>query len=239
MFTQTSFNFPFIDNYLDEDFLISKENSKAFAFISNYHNSHKANLKNIELPRIFVIYGKESSGKTHLSHIWRRKISGEFLFIENLQDFEIANHIEKNKAYIIENIDEIKNEIALFHIFNIILEKNCFLMLTSNINLNLIKFNLADLSSRLKNIFTIEIKDPDIDLIKMLLTKYFAAKQLLIEDKVMNFLANNIDRNYKKIAEISKLLEFYCFEEKRKITIPFIDMVLQKQKINNFLEKSA
>jgi len=219
---QSSFNFPFIDHYLDDDFLVSEENSKAFNFISNYDKNNDI------LPKIFAIYGKKHCGKAHLAHIWQRKMSAEFLDLEKLEDFEIASHIEKNQAYIVENIGQITNQIALFHIFNIVAEKNCYLMLTSHINLGQIKYNFADLSSRLKNIFTIEIKDPEIDFIKMLLIKQFSAKQLMIEDKVIDYLAKNIDRNYEAVMQISKLLEFYCFEEKRKITIPFVSNVLEK-----------
>ena len=221
---QTSFDFPFLDHYLSSDFLVSAENSTAYNFISNY------NLQNQNLPRIFALWGKNSCGKTHLAHIWQRRMAAEFLRIEEIEDCEIANFISSNQCYIVEDVENIQNQIVLFHLFNIIIEKNCCLMLTSNVALNRIEYDFADLASRLKNVFAIEIKDPEIDFIKMLLVKQFAIKQLLVEDKVIDFLAKNIDRNYQRIMEIVRLLEFYCFEEKRKITIPFITEILGKLK---------
>lgn len=217
--SQTSFNFPFLDRYLDDDFVCCKENKTAFDFINNY------DVKISNIPNIFAIYGKKNSGKNHLAHIWQRKMQADFLEPDQLQDPEIAGHIKKNQFYIIRNIENVKNQIALFHIFNIINERNCYLMLTSNINLNQIRYGFADIESRFKNIFTIEIKDPDIDLIKMLLIKQFAMRQLNVENKVIDYIAKNIDRNYDEIVKISKLLEFYCFEKKKNITIPFINEI--------------
>ena len=224
---QTSFDFPFSNQYLDEEFLLSESNIKAFNFILNY------NLNDKNLPKIFAIYGKKNSGKTHLSYIWQRKVNAEFLNIDDLKDYEIANNIEENNSYIIENIEKIKNQTVLFHIFNIIVEKNCNLMLTSSLDLKQIQYDFADLESRLKNIVSIKIKEPDTDFVKMLLIKQFANKQLFVEDQVIDYLAKNIDRDYEKIMQIAKLLEFYCFEEKRKITIPFVSDVLEKNKGNN------
>lgn len=220
--SQISFDFEPQNFYLEKDFLLSKENLSAFNFIVNY-NSQK-----LDLPRIFSIFGKKFCGKTYLAKIWQRKLDAEFLDLKNIKNFEIIDYLEPNKAYIIEDIDEITNHNALFHIFNVASEKNCYLMLTSNCSLQNIDYNFSDLSSRLKNVYDIKINDPELEFIKMLLIKHFANMQLKIEDKVVDYLAKNLDRSYEKIMQISKLLQFYCFEEKRKITIPFSAKILKR-----------
>lgn len=217
---QASFNFPILDNYLDDDFLVCDENSKAFDFICNFDQ------ENPNLPKIFAIFGKKCCGKTHLSHIWRRKTDAEFLNIDDFDNVRISNQIEKNQSYIIKNLEEIKNHRALFHVFNTISEKNCNLMITANRSLDQIPYQFVDIASRITNIFTIQIKNPELDLVKVLLIKQFSTRQLLVEDKVIDYLTKNIDRNYEKIVQISKLLEFYCFERKKKITIPFVSEIL-------------
>lgn len=218
---QSSFNFPFLDHYLDDDFLVAPENSKAFEFISNY------NLENKDLPKIFAICGKRFCGKTHLAYIWQRKMKAEFLKIDDLEDCEAAGKIEENGSYIIENIEEISNQTVLFHIFNIAAEKNCNLMLTSTKPISQIEYDFADLSSRLKNVFTINIDDPDVEFIQMLLIKQFALRQLRIEDRVIDYVTKNIDRSYEAVVQISRLLEFYCFEQKKTITVPFVGEILK------------
>lgn len=219
---QSSFDFPFLDRYLDCDFIASKENERAFNFIQNY------DIKNHNLPKIFAIYGEHSCGKTHLAHIWQRKMNGSFLSVNNLQEGEIVSQIESNKSYIIEDIESVKNQIIMFDIFNIILEKNCSLLLTSNKNPELIKYNLADLASRIRNVFAIEIQRPESEFIKILLIKKLADKQLKIDDKIIDFLAKNLDRSYLKIEQFIKLVEFYSFERKEKITQKFVKELLQQ-----------
>ena len=110
-------------------------------------------------------------------------------------------------------------------------------MLTSNVSLSKIQYQFKDLESRLKNIFTIEIKDPDTELVKMLLVKQFSMRQLSVESRVIDYIAKNIDRNYDEIVKVSRLLEFYCFEKKKNITIPFVSEIglkkdMKQKKIN-------
>ena len=147
--------------------------------------------------------------------------------INNLQNTDLSGFISENQAYIIENIDEIKNQKNLFHLFNFIVEKNCYLLITSCLPTPMINYQFADLASRLKNIFTLKIENPEIDLIKMILIKNFSLRQLMIEAQVIDYIAKNIERSYLAIFEITKLLEFQCFEKKRTITIPLVSEVLR------------
>ena len=79
---QTSFDFPLLDNYLDDDFLIFAENSKAFKFVSEFDKNNQ------NLPKIFAIFGDRASGKTHLAYIWQRKMGAEFLRIDNFDNIK-------------------------------------------------------------------------------------------------------------------------------------------------------
>ena len=218
---QLSFNFPFQDKYLLEDFIVSNCNQVAFEFIKNYR------LDNENLPRIFAIIAPELAGKTYLANIWQKELSAEFLNLKDLEDINLVKFIQPKKCYIIEDIDEIKNQELLLEIFNIIQEKHSFLMLTSSVNLNRLGLKIKDLNSRLKNVFELKIIKPDDDFIKMLLIKNFAVKQLKVGDKVVNFLAKNLHRSFGVIFDIVKLLEFYSLEEKRRITILLAKEVLK------------
>src|SRR5690606_32595011 len=158
--------------------------------------------------------GSKGSGKTHLAHIWQKETKGEFLNIAKLQDIGFVNYIQPNQHYIIENIDQIEEQLALFHIFNAISEKAAYLLLTSRIALNQINYHFLDLASRLNNVFSIQIKEPDFALIRALLIKNFSARQLKVEGQVIDYIAKNIDRRFEDICNIVKMLKFYCFEEK-------------------------
>jgi chromosomal replication initiation ATPase DnaA len=143
-----------------------------------------------------------------------------------LENNNPPDYIKAKNFYIIEDIDKISAQKILLHIYNLINEQGAYLLLTSTVELNNIKYQTADLASRLKNIFSVHIKEPEINLIKMLLMKNFSAKQLAVEENVIDYLAANIERSFVAISQITKMLEFYCFEEKRKITIPLASRVI-------------
>jgi chromosomal replication initiation ATPase DnaA len=221
---QLSFDFPSQKTYGPDDFIVSKANCSAFNFVSNY------NIKNDRLPRIFCIIAPKMAGKTYLSYIWQKKFSAQFLNLKELAEANLMNKIKSDKFYIIEDVNEVKNYKLLLEIINLISEKSAHLMITSNKNLKDINCDIKDLNSRLRNIFEIEIKNPDDDLIKMLLIKNFSEKQIAVNNSIIDFLLKIIPRNFSAIFNTVKLLEFYSLERKRAITIPLIKEVLGQPK---------
>ena len=217
---QLSFDFPFQDRYLSEDFIVSSCNQEAFDFVINYSPDDP------NVPNIFAIRADQFSGKTYLAHIWSRRFEAEFLELSDLKNVNPAKLIEANNFYIIENIDEVKNQELLLQIFNLAQEKLAFLLITSNVDLKQIGCEIKDLNSRLKNVVTLTIDNPDDLMIEMLLTKNFFIKQLQVEKKVINFLVKNINRSFASIHNTIKLLEFFSLERKRNITIALAKKVL-------------
>jgi len=178
---QLSFDFPFQDKYHLEDFIVSSCNQSTFDFIKNY------NLDDKNLPKVFAIIAPKLAGKTYLANIWQKKLSAEFLNLGYLEDINLVKLIQPSKCYIIEDIDRIKNQELLLAIFNVIQEKHSALLLTSSTALKSLGLKIKDLNSRLKNIFALEIIKPDDDLIKMLLIKNFAIKQLKVNNRLLIF----------------------------------------------------
>lgn len=219
---QLSFEFPTLEKYFLGDFIVSSANKLAFEFIVNYSP------ENPKLPKIFAIFAPNLSGKTYLAHIWQKKFSAEFLDLSKLKNTNLVKLIKNDGFYIIEDIENVKNQKILLEIFNLITEKGAHLMLTSARDIKKIDYSIKDLHSRLKNVFEIEIKSPDDDLIKMLLIKNFAAKQLKVSDTALDFLIKNLHRNFVEIFNVVKLLEFYSLEKKRNITIPLIKEILKQ-----------
>ncbi len=218
---QLTFNFPFLDKYLIEDFIVSSCNQTAFDFIKKYH------LKDKNLPKIFAILAPKLGGKTYLAKIWQRKFAAEFLCLEELENVNLFELIKPKKFYIIEDISENNNPELLLQIFNLIQEKSASLLLTSDSVLGYDTSNIKDLDSRLRNVFSLEISSPDDALIRMLLSKNFAVKQLKVETKVIDFLVKNLGRSFADISNISKLLEFYSLERKCNINIALVREIIK------------
>ena len=64
----------------------------------------------------------------------------------------------------------------------------------------------------------------------MLLTKNFSTKQLKVEDKVIDFLTQNLNRDFASVFDMTRLLEFYSLEKNRNITIPLTKEILSLPK---------
>jgi chromosomal replication initiation ATPase DnaA len=222
---QLSFDFPFQEKYLPEDFVVSTCNQIAFNFINNY------DLQNNNLPKIFSLKAPKFAGKSYLANILKKKFSAEILNLKELENANLIKLIKAKRFYIIENVEKVQNQELLLQVFNLIQEKMAFLMITSTSDLGLIGTKIKDLNSRLKNVCQIEISKPDDNLIKMLLLKNFSAKQLKVEKKVIDFLTQNLNRDFASIFDAVRLLEFYSFEKKRKITIPLIKEVILDKKV--------
>ena len=200
------------------DFITSKCNLKPWNFINNYCP------KNGNLPKIFAVIGKKMSGKTHLAQIWKEKFSGQFLEISNLKRANLLEIVTEKQFYIIENVDSLnlEEERILLQIFNLCLQKSAHLLLTSAKSLEEISLSTKDLSSRLRNVFHVDIMPITPDFSEMLLVKIFAEKQLRVSAQTTKFLAKNIITRYQDLFAAAKLLEFNSLEKRRAITIGLV-----------------
>jgi chromosomal replication initiation ATPase DnaA len=222
--------------YLKEDFILSAENKTAFEFLEKFFKQKikhsETNLKKdcfLSLISIALLSGEEHCGKTHLLHIFYNKYPNLVNFIneQELIGVNLNNFFQKNHFYILENIEKIKDPELLLHIINCVLENSSFLILSSNFKVSELNFEIKDLNSRIKNIFNISIKSPELDLIKILLIKNFAKKQLAIDNKIIEFIKNNLDKSYQAIFNIVKIIEFHCQENRQHLTLSLVDRWLK------------
>lgn len=136
--------------------------------------------------------------------------------IAEISDQNLSSFFSENKFYILENINEIADEKLLFHLVNAAAESKAFLILSSQ---NKAQFELKDLSSRIKNVFALEIKNPSQEAIKMLLINAFSRKQLKVSKGVIDFIASHSERTFEAVVVSVKLVEFYTAEVGKNITI--------------------
>ena len=207
---QLSFNFEDSLNkelYSEEDFLLIPENLAAFNFVKKFFAQQEFASSPITS---MILKGEEMSGKNHLLHIFAKNNDVEFLNIDEISKLNLANYFLVNKFYILNKANEIKDEELLFHLLNSVFQANAFLILVINDDFD---FELKDLNSRLKNIPTIEIENLSLESVKQLLQNYLSRRQIKLSRQVINFVSNNISRNYRAIFEMVKLLEIKVAEK--------------------------
>jgi len=173
-----------------------------------------------------IIKGAKASGKTHLLHIFAKKHKVEFLHIKKNASKNLIQNFERNHFYILENIDEIKNEEMLFHLVNSAFEAKAFLIMSTT---NLHRFEIKDLSSRLKNIFSLQIKAPHLGAIEMLLANAFARRQIKVSGRIVKFISENISRNYAAIVDAVDTVENYCKDHGKSLSMQTIPTLFKKE----------
>ncbi len=220
---QLSLDLPIKENsdpYLEEDFVLLDENSAAVNFLSKFFAQKK--FSQAQFPSL-LLRGPAQSGKTHILNIFAKKFQAKFLQIAEISDQNLSSFFSENKFYILENINEITDEKLLFHLVNAAAESKAFLILSSQ---NKAQFELKDLSSRIKNIFALEIKNPSQEAIKMLLINAFSRKQLKVSRGVIDFIASHSERTFEAVVVSVKLVEFYTAEVGKNITIKEMKKIL-------------
>ena len=194
------------------NYYVSNANRDAYDYVINEN----------EFVNNSIIHGPVKSGKTHLGLIWQNK-NNAIIYCEN--DF---NKIIKEKRNVfIDDFFEKLNEEYLFYIINHCYNNNLKILLSTDKYLSNYKFELSDLSSRLKSFNFIEIKQPDDELIVNLIIKLLFDKQIIVQNlEIFSYILKRINRTYQDIYLFVENVDKLSLEKKRELTIPLIKELL-------------
>jgi chromosomal replication initiation ATPase DnaA len=135
---QLVLKFPTQQAYKKEDFYVSPSNQEAYDLINSWPNW---------IRRIVNISGPSGSGKSHLASILKGKTSCLQIDSNKLNE-KIFLKFKIKETLIIENLDENIYEKLLFSLWNIALQDNKYILITSTRPISSYKFKLRDLISR-------------------------------------------------------------------------------------------
>jgi len=217
MSDQLILKFPEHRAYKREDFYVSPSNQEAYDFINNWPKWIK---------RIVNIFGPSGSGKSHLSSILKTKTKCLEISANELNE-DIIFEFKTKEVLIIENFNEKISEELLFSLWNIALQDNKYFLINSIKPISSYKFKLPDLTSRIKSSLNIGIKLPSDDLISAIIAKNFSDKQIMVEEKHIDYIIKRIDRSYEKISQFILTLDRYSLKKKSPFGLKLIKEVLK------------
>ncbi|MEP2924709.1 MAG: hypothetical protein ABJP31_11620, partial [Bauldia litoralis] len=110
------------------------------------------------------------------------------------------------------------DEPALFHLVNTAAEQGARLLLTSRAGLATLPLKLPDLVSRLRAARSITLGEPDDDLLRRVLTKLFADRQLVVDAAVIDFILLRMERSLEAASLVVDRLDRDALAENRSIT---------------------
>ena len=214
---QLILKFPEHRAYKKEDFYVSPSNQEAYDFINIWPKWIK---------RIVNICGPAGSGKSHLASILKTKTKCLEVFPNELNE-NIFSEFKTKEALIIENFDDKISEELLFSIWNVVLQDNKYFLINSTKPISSYKFKIPDLISRIRSSLIIGIKLPSDDLISAIIAKNFSDKQIMVEEKHIDYIIKRIDRSYEKISQFILTLDGYSLKKGSPFGLKLIKEVLK------------
>ena len=112
----------------------------------------------------------------------------------------------------------IGDERALFHLLNLVREHKLSMLLTSRTPPGEIAAGLPDLRSRLRALPFVAIAAPDEALLKAVLVKHFADRQLAVEPHLVAYIALRMERSMEAAARIVAQIDRAAMASHRKVT---------------------
>ncbi len=208
---QKTLNFGHKDDYSVKNLYKSTCNEIAINFINEWP---KTTINN----NIFCIYGPSGSGKTHISKVWMEKSNAIIFNGISKLSFDYLSGFDRNLIF--EDIALNKNwpENLLFEFINEIKSSRLSLLITCNSDPLKIKWKTKDLISRFTSFTNIEIKLPDDILIRKLLIKQFADRQLSLDSEQIEYISKRIERSYSSIIRIVDRVDNLALQQKKAIS---------------------
>ena len=201
-----------------EDFLVSQSNAAAVAVVDRWPDwPHFA----------VVLVGPAQSGKTHLADVWRLKSGAHARAAADIAEADVPG-LMAARALLVENLETgVGDERALFYLLNLVREHKMSMLLTTQRAPGELEVALPDLRSRLRALPLVAIEAPDDALLKAVLVKHCADRQLVVEPHVINHIALHMDRSMQAAAEIVAEIDLRALATKRRVTRALAGEVMQ------------
>jgi len=201
-----------------EDFLVSDCNLAAVRLIDAWPNWQD---------HVQLLIGPQASGKTHLARVWQALSGAQGLEPKHLA-MDFVDSMSAGTPLVVEDADRVAyDEKTLFHLLNLAREKRLFVLLTARTVPSRWPFSLPDLLSRLNAVPAVEIGPPDEALIRTVMLKHFADRQLDIDPKVLTYLALHVDRSLAAAEAAVAAVDRAALATGRKISRQLVIETLQ------------
>ncbi|NOT71841.1 MAG: hypothetical protein HOP09_11365 [Hyphomicrobium sp.] len=205
---QLAFDLPHRPALGVEDFLVSHSNAAAVALVDRWPDWPVG---------AAVISGPAGSGKSHLANVWRLRSHAAIVRAADCTTASVPE-LASHGALVVEDIGDRDDEQALFHLLNLVREQRLAMLLTSNAAPGDLNVVLPDLRSRLKALPFAAIATPDEALLRVVLVKLFADRQLAVDPQIIAYLLLRMERSMEAARRIVAEVDRQALMLKRGVT---------------------
>lgn len=191
-----------------EDFLAGPSNTAALALLERWPDWPD---------RIVVLVGPEGSGKSHLAAIWAAAVGARVASAAALTEGELPQLVAS--ALVVEDLSPGRfDERVLFHLLNLARQEEIFLLLTARTPPAGWPIAVKDLASRLRVLPVVALEPPDDALLRAVIVKLFADRQINVDESLVSYLVTRIERSFAAARAAVVALDREALRRQRPIT---------------------
>jgi chromosomal replication initiation ATPase DnaA len=196
------------DRFGREDFLEGPSNAAALALVERWPDWPD---------RIVVLVGPEGSGKSHLAAIWAGAARAKVVPAAALAETELPTLAAD--ALVVEDLAEGRfDERMLFHLLNLARQNGSFALLTARTSPAGWPITIKDLASRLRALPVVTVAPPEDALLRAVIVKLFADRQITVDESLVSYLATRIERTFAGARAAVVTLDREALRQQRPVT---------------------
>ena len=206
---QLALALPHEERLTREDFLEGPANEAALALIDRWPDWPN---------RIMLLIGAEGSGTSHLAAIWAEQAGARATSAHALTADTVPAALATG-ALVVEDLKAGDfDDRAMFHLMNLARQDDAFVLMTARIAPSNFEIELRDLRSRLRAVPVVTLLPPDDLLFRGLIVKFCADRQMSVDETVVSYLTNRIERSYVAVRQAVELLDTEALRLGRPVT---------------------
>ena len=208
-------------SYEPDQFLVSPSNARAHAMIDRWPHWPA---------RMLLLQGPTGSGKSHLGAIWCERAQAVTVRPRDASGLcALLTTRVVGQSVLLEDCDRAgHDENALFHLINAIGEVGGWLLVTARCPPEAWGIETRDLLSRLRAAPTMTIDAPDTTLLKAVLVKLFADRQIRVEEDVVSYAALHCDQSLEAISAFVSMIDDEGLASGRRINRPLATQIISR-----------